>query len=112
LGPVTVSILSPVPLDRNRIADRLDTFAGKRTMAEERGLIDAATVADLTLVNNVRVVFAHAEVPISFKHWTVAEAAGVEVGTDVRALFDAAVDRAEHAIEERRGKIEWKQATR
>jgi hypothetical protein len=89
----------------NSVAERLDTFAGKRTMAQERHLIDEAVVSDLTLVNDVRAVFAHAEVPITFHHWAVAEAADVEVGTDVRRMFDEAADRAERAIEKRRSRI-------
>jgi hypothetical protein len=55
-----------LPHVSRRPARMIDRFDKRRRMAHGRGLIDEATNSDLRTINDVRVVFAHAEKPIRF----------------------------------------------
>jgi hypothetical protein len=88
-------------LSRRRAEKILNTFGMRRRLARDLDLIDEATEQALKLVNDVRVVFAHAEKPITFRSRYIEEVAG----KDARRVFDEAASRAECAIEERRNRI-------
>ena len=83
----------------------LDTFAKRIRLAHVGGLIDDATNDDLKTINDVRVVFAHAELPMRFSSAPVRIKArrflGWKPGASARRLFDKAVDRAAVAIRAR-----------
>jgi hypothetical protein len=83
----------------------LDTFAKRIRLAHVGGLIDDATNDDLKTINDVRVVFARAELPMRFSSAPVRIKArrflGWKPGASARRLFDKAVDRAAVAIRAR-----------
>jgi hypothetical protein len=85
----------------------LDTFGKKRREALRLGLINAHTDDALRLVNDVRVVFAHAEEPITFGSRCIEKVAG----KDARAAFEDAARCAERAIEERRNEIVYERSS-
>jgi hypothetical protein len=58
--------LSEPQMPNRRAKKHLDTFGMRRRMAHARGLIDDATNHELLAINEVRVVFAHAEMPLRF----------------------------------------------
>ena len=101
-------------LSNAKAKELLATFYLRRTLAYELGLIDDATNADLTAINAVRAVFAHAEVPITFLSRPIAVEAEAFASwrprSSVRRLFDEAVQRCERAIEERRQKIVYERS--
>ena len=94
-------------LSKRRAKKTLDTFGKRRRLARDLGLINAHIDDALKLVNDVRVVFAHAEEPITFGSRYVEKVAG----KDARSAFEAAASCAERAIEERRQKIVYERAS-
>ena len=102
-------------LDLPHISQRrkrtLDTFAKRRRLALDRGLIDAATNKDLKAINDVRVIFAHAELPVRFTSAPVRIKArkfrGWKPRASARRLFDQAVGRAEVAINSQINALIW-----
>jgi hypothetical protein len=93
----------------------LDTFAKRIRLAHAGGLIDDATHSDLKTINEVRVVFAHAELPVRFTSAPIRIKArgfvGWKPGANARRLFDEAVARAEVAIDARTNALVFAHAT-
>jgi ribosomal protein S18 len=88
-----------------RTAKTLDSFAKRIRLARALGLIDPATHSDLKTINDVRVVFAHAELPVRFTSAPARIKArrftGWKPQASARRLFDEAVARAKAAISRR-----------
>lgn len=97
--------LSEPQMSNRRAKKILDTFGKRRRMARALGLIDEATNDDLTAINAVRVVFAHAEIPVSFASGAVRKEArrfrAWKEGDSSRRVFDEAVARTETRISDR-----------
>jgi hypothetical protein len=93
-------------LSNRRAKKTLDTFGKRRRLACDLGLITKAIDRALKLVNDVRVVFAHAEEPITFRSRYIVTVAG----KNARRTFDKAAERAERAIEKRRNRIVYEQS--
>ena len=105
-----------LPHISRRRARTVDTFAKRRRKVHARGLIDDATNSDLRTINDVRVVFAHAEEPIRFASAPVRIKArrfrDWKPRASARRLFDEAVARAEAAIKARTDALCWEYAIR
>jgi hypothetical protein len=71
-------LLTHLPeLSKPRADEMLDRFGKRRRLAHELGLIDDATDADLKTINEIRTIFVHAEVPVTFRsRYIVDEAWG------------------------------------
>ena len=93
------------PQISTRAAKKLDSFAKRIRLARALSLIDHVTHSDLKTINDVRVVFAHAELPVRFTSAPVRIKArrfgGWKPQASARRLFDEAVARAEAAISAR-----------
>lgn len=94
----------------------LNTFAKRLRLARAGGLIDAATHSDLKTINDMRVVFAHAELPVRFSSAPIRIKArrflGWQPRASARRLFDKAVDRAEAAIKARTDQLLYQHTVR
>ena len=104
-----------LPHISNRREKTIDTFGKRRRLARKCGLIDDATNRDLVTINDVRVVFAHAERPIRFTSAPIRIEArrfgGWRPGSSARRLFDEAVARSEASINARINALLFKHAT-
>ena len=108
-------LLTHLPeLSKTRADEILDRFGKRRRLAHELGLIDDATDADLKTINEIRTIFVHAEVPITFRSRYIVDEAQTFAAWKPRArarrLFDEAVERCERAIEGRREKIVYERS--
>jgi hypothetical protein len=85
-------------------------------LARAYGLVDADTERDLKMINDVRVVFAHAEVPVRFTSAPVRIKAhhfrGWTPQANARRLFDEAVARAKAVINAKRDELIYEDANR
>jgi hypothetical protein len=90
----------------DKLARKLDSFPKRRCFARGEHLICEDAEKALKLVNDVRVVFAHAEEPITFRSRHIEEVAG----KDARRAFDDAASRAKQATEERRNRIVYERS--
>ena len=82
-------------VSRRRQETLLDRFTRRIRLAHVAAVIDHATYSDLTTINDVRVVFAHAERPVRFSSTPVRIKArrflDWKPRASVRRLFDEAV---------------------
>jgi hypothetical protein len=105
-----------LPHISRRREKQIDAFGNRRRMARALGLIDDATNSDLETINDVRIVFAHAEVPVRFTSAPVRMKArrfrDWKPGASARRLFDEAVARAEREIKARTDALTFEYATR
>jgi hypothetical protein len=116
----TLLCLLLVTLGRAHISTRterkLDSFGKRIRLAREMELIDAATHSDLKAINDVRAVFAHAELPVRFTSAPIRiktrAFAAWKPGASARRLFDEAVARAEAAIDARINTLVYEHAVR
>ena len=103
------------PRVSRRRQETLDRFTRRIRLAHVGALIDYATYSDLETINDVRVVFAHAERPVRFSSTPVRIKArrflDWKPRASVRRLFDEAVDRADMAIRERTERLLYEHAT-
>jgi hypothetical protein len=108
--------LSEPQMSKRRAKNTLDAFGKRRRMAHALGLIDDATSGDLRTINAVRIVFAHAEVPVRFGSAPIREKAedfrDWRRRASVRRLFDQAVARAEAAMQAKIDEMIFADATK
>jgi hypothetical protein len=99
----------------SRTAKTLEGFARRIRLAHSRRLIDPATHRDLKTINEVRIVFAHAELPVRFTSASVRIKArafdGWKPRASARRLFDEAAARATAAIRARTDRLIYDRAT-